>query len=159
MFLGENRLGVDVAVPIQPTYSNEVRAGCLEVQVQKGSSDIMKIVVTETTERPGADVDDGFATTESELGEAAERGDACREWHRYGVCGWQRQRASGSIRTVQGQLQSLLVKLGITGSNSTMPEQNQNSRSLRVKAARTPPQQQQSRVQDSAGRTSEPKDG
>ena len=70
--------GVEVAVPIQLPYSNEVRAGSLEVQVQKGSSDIMKIVIMETTnERPGADVDDGFATTESELavhsGEAAER--------------------------------------------------------------------------------------
>ena len=48
------------------------------MQVQKGSSDITKIVISETTdERPGADVDDGFATTESELavhlGEAAER--------------------------------------------------------------------------------------
>ena len=69
---------VDVPVLIQPTYSNEVRTGSLEVQVQKGSSDIMKIVIMETTdERPGADVDDGFATTESELavysGEAAER--------------------------------------------------------------------------------------
>ena len=47
-------------------------------RVQKGSSDIMKIVIMETTnERPGADVDDGFATTESELavlsGEAAKR--------------------------------------------------------------------------------------
>ena len=50
----------------------------MKVQVRKGSSDIMKIVITETTgERPGADVDDGFTTTESELavysGEAAER--------------------------------------------------------------------------------------
>ena len=67
-----------MTVMTQPTCSNEVRAGSLEVQVQKGSSDIMKIVVTETTdERPGADVDDGFATTESKLavysGEAAER--------------------------------------------------------------------------------------
>ena len=63
---------------MQPTCSNEVRAGSLEVQVQKGSSEFMKIVVTETTdESPGADVDDGFAMTESELavylGEAAER--------------------------------------------------------------------------------------
>ena len=69
---------VDVPVMIQPTCSNGVRAGSFEVQVQKGSSNIMKIVVTETTdERPGADVDDGFATTDSELavysGEAAER--------------------------------------------------------------------------------------
>ena len=49
----------------------------MEVQAQKGSSDIMKIVIRETTDdRPGADVDDGFAATESELaensGEAAE---------------------------------------------------------------------------------------
>ena len=48
------------------------------MQAQKGSSDIVKIMITETTdERPGADVDDGFATRESELavysGEAAER--------------------------------------------------------------------------------------
>ena len=46
--------------------------------MQKGSSDIMKVVITETTdERPGAGVDDGFRTTESELAvyssEAAER--------------------------------------------------------------------------------------
>ena len=46
--------------------------------MQKVSPDIMKFVITETAdERPGADVDDGFATTESELAvyssEAAER--------------------------------------------------------------------------------------
>ena len=138
---------VDVAVLIQPSYSKRspsVKLG--GVQVQKGSSDIMKIVITETTgERPSADVDDGFATTESELavysGEAAER-----------------ERASGSIRTVQGQLQSLLVKFSITGSRSTVPELKPNLRSRQLKAARTPPPQQQSRLQDSARCTSEPRD-
>ena len=48
------------------------------MQAQKGSSNTVKIIITETTdERPGADVDDGFATAESEVvvysGEAAER--------------------------------------------------------------------------------------
>ena len=48
------------------------------MQVPKGSPDIMKLTITKTADdRPGADVDDGFATTESELavhaGEAAER--------------------------------------------------------------------------------------
>ena len=42
----------------------------------------MKLVITETDERPGADVDDGFATTESELAvyarAAAEREQAAR---------------------------------------------------------------------------------
>ena len=38
----------------------------MEVQVQKGSPDIRKFMIAETAcERPGADVDDGFATTES----------------------------------------------------------------------------------------------
>ena len=46
--------------------------------MQKGSPDIRKFVFTETAdESPGADADDGFATTESELAvhseEAAER--------------------------------------------------------------------------------------
>ena len=53
-----------------------------------------------------------------------------------GACG-HRQRASGSIRTVQGQLQSPLAKLSITGSRSTMPEQNPNSRTLRARAGST----------------------
>ena len=49
----------------------------MEVQVQKGSPGSRKFIVAETAdERPGADVDDGFATTESEFavysGEAAE---------------------------------------------------------------------------------------
>ena len=62
-----------MAVPIQPTYS-----GSLEVQAQKGSPDIRKLMFTETAdERPGADADDGFATTESGLtvyaGDAAEK--------------------------------------------------------------------------------------
>ena len=50
----------------------------MEVQAQKGSPDIRKFMIAETAdEHPAADVDDGFATTESELtensGEAAER--------------------------------------------------------------------------------------
>ena len=69
-----------------------------------------------------------------------------------------RERASGSIRTVQEQLQSLLVKLSLTGSRSAVPGQKPNSRSLPVKAARAPPRQQQLRVQDSARCTSEPRD-
>ena len=60
-----------MAVTVQPTYSKRspsVKLG--GVHAQKGSSDTMKIVITETTdERPGADVDDGFSTTESELAE------------------------------------------------------------------------------------------
>ena len=64
--------------------------------------------------------------------------------------------ASGSIRTVQGQLQSPSGEAQHYGiARTTMPEQNPNSRSPRVKAARTPPPQQQSRVQDSASRSDE----
>ena len=77
-------------------------------------SDTTKLTITETAdERPGADVDDGFATIGSELAVYA----------------------SGSIRPAQGQLQSLLVKLSITGSHCAVPGQKPNSRSLHVKAA------------------------
>ena len=102
----------------------------------------MKLVITETTvERAGADVEDGFSTTESELAVCA--GEAA---------------ASGSIRPAQGQLESLLVKLSITGLRCTVPEQKPNSRSRQVKATRTSPPQQQPRVHDSAGCTSVPRD-
>ena len=67
-----------MAVLIQPMYSKRspgVKLG--GAGAEKGSPDILKLMITETAdERPGADVDDGFATTEPELavyaGEAAE---------------------------------------------------------------------------------------
>ena len=50
----------------------------------------MKLVITETDERPNADVDDGFATTESELAmyssEAAEREQAAGSEQLSGIC-------------------------------------------------------------------------
>ena len=52
---------VDVAVPIQPTYSKRSPGVKLGGAVQKGSPDIMKLMITETAdERAGVDVDDGF---------------------------------------------------------------------------------------------------
>ena len=151
---------VDVAVLIQPTHSKRSPSESFEVQVQKGSPDIRTFMIAETADkRLGADVDDGFATTESELqvysGEAAERETLAGNGIVKACAG---STASGSIRRVQGHLPSISVKLSITGSNRTMPEQNPNSRSLRVKAARTPLPQQQSRVGDGARRTSEPRD-
>ena len=96
----------------------------MEVQGQKGSSDIMKIMITETTdERPGADVDDGFTTTESKLavysGEAAERETlARRRWMPDMASSWRVRVAPPGLWCVRvpGQLQS---PLSITGSGST----------------------------------------
>ena len=124
------------------------------MQAQKGSSDIMKIMITETTsERLGADVDDGFATTESELavcsGEAAEREmlDGACGWHPPGL--WCVQVAPPeSKRLDQNSPKAVAKPIGEAQHHGiTHP----NSRSLRVKAAGTPPPQQQSSVQDSAG--------
>ena len=63
----------------------------MEAHVQKGSPDIMKIVITEMADdRPGADVDDGFATSEFELAvysrEAVEREQAARSEQPKGSC-------------------------------------------------------------------------
>ena len=87
-----------------------------------------------TDERPGADVDDGFATTESELavcsGDLAERETLAGNGIVMARAGSTAREQAARSEQSKGSLQSLLVKLGITGSNSTMPEQNTNSRSL-----------------------------
>ena len=68
-------------------------------------------------------------------------------------------RASGWIRTVQGQLQSLSVKLSITGSRSTMPEQNPNSRRSTGEGGTNTQRRNNSHAfRDRARRTSEPRD-
>ena len=88
---------VDVAVLIEPTYSKRSPSGKLGgAGAERFVPTFRKFVIAETAdERPGADVDGGFAATESELtvysGEAAVEGDACREWHRHGACAWHRQ--------------------------------------------------------------------
>ena len=99
-------------VLIQPTYSNEVRTGSLEVQVQTGSSDIMKIVIMETTnERPGADVDDGFSTAEFELevysGEAAERETLAR---------------NGIVMACAGSTARVVARAGSTAKNKRLDQ-------------------------------------
>ena len=74
----------------------------------------MKVVIMETTNERcgrGRRIRDDRIRARSIFRWSRREGNACREWHRHGACGYHRQEAGGSIRTVQGQLQSLLVKL------------------------------------------------